>query len=364
MSKKVSTDFKEVNLDFYLYAALPVRFQDVAPSEFEDFIAYLFKENGYDQKPTGYSSDFGADLIVKREGVKTAVQVKRYFELHKVGVSDINQVIGAQQYYQCDQAMMITTSSYTQGAKELAEAAKVILWDWHRLEKAISDTFLDGQQHQDYYQAYPVDIKASDSDVLKLDILKIDLPNGGDMMRGRISMRLTNTTNGHLKINCDLPTVITEKKYQFSALQFIDESFNSGILYANSTVDIICEFSQKQFPDYHNKDRILLPINLLQTQELLVLEQKLGQVKKECFLVTFYFGRLSPEYAQMILFRDEVLNRSVMGRLLVRSYYKIGSGAVTLLADRPLLLRFIKPVISFLVKLAGGTVGKSLKNGS
>lgn len=359
MSKKVSTDFKEVNLDYYLYAALPVRFQDVAPSEFEDFIAYLFKENGYDQKQTGYSSDFGADLIVKREGVKTAVQVKRYFELHKVGVSDINQVVGAQQYYQCDQAMMITTSSYTPAAKELAEAAKVILWDWYRLEKAISDTFLDGQQHQDYYQAYPVDIKATDSDVLKLEVLSIDLPNGGEIVRGRIAMRLSNATDGHLKINCDLPTVITEKKYQFSALKFLDESFSSGILYPNSTVDVICEFSQKQFPDYHKKDRILLPINLLQTQELLVLEQKLGQVKKECFLVTFYFGRLSPEYARMILFRDEVLNRTAIGRLIVRSYYKVGSVAVSQLTDRPLLLSCLKPFINFVIKIASGVVGKS-----
>jgi hypothetical protein len=361
MSKKVSTDFKEVNLDYYLYTALPVRFQDVSPSEFEDFIAHLFRENGYDQKQTGYSSDFGADLIVKQEGVKTAVQVKRYFELHKVGVSDINQVIGAQQYYQCDQAMMITTSSYTQAAKELAEAAKVILWDWHRLEKAISDTFLDGQQHQEYYQAYPVDIKATDSDVLKLEVINIDLPTGGEMVRGRIAMRLTNATDGHLKISCDLPTVITEKRYQFSALKFIDESFSSGILYANSTVDIICEFSQKQFPDYHRKDRILLPINLLQTQELLVLEQKLGDVKKECFLVTFYFGRLSPQYAQMILFRDEVLNRSAVGRQVVRFYYKAGSVAVRLLDEQPLVLHWIRPVVNLLVKIAGQTVGKSTK---
>ena len=352
MNKKVSTDFKEINLDYYLYTAMPVRFQDVAPSEFEDFIAFLFKENGYDQKQTGYSSDFGADLIVKRDTVKTAVQVKRYFELHKVGVSDINQVIGAQQYYQCDQAMMITTSSYTPAAKTLAQKANVILWDWHRLEKAICDTFLDGQHHQDYYEAYPVDIKATDSDILKLEVTKIDLPNNLEMEPSRISMRLSNLTDGHLKISCDLPTVVTEGKYQFAALKFVEESFSSGILYAGATVDIICDFSPTQFADYHNKDRILLPIHLLQTQELLVLEQKLGQVKQECFLVTFYFGRRSSQYAEMILFRDEVLRRSIFGRALIRFYYCGGPYAIHLLEQRPWLIRVFQPCVKAVIDLA------------
>jgi hypothetical protein len=359
MSKKISTDFKEVNLDFYLYSALPVRFQDVSPAEFEDFIAFLFQENGYDQKQTGYSSDFGADLIIKRDGLKTAVQVKRYFELHKVGVSDINQVVGAQQYYQCDQAMMITTSSYTPAAKELAEAAKVILWDWHRLEKAISDTFLNGQQHQEYYQAYPVDLKATDSKMLKMEVMSIELPNGRDLERGKIAMRLTNLAEGHLKINCDLPTIITERKYQFSALRFMEESFSSGILYAQATVDIRCEFSNNQFTDYHPKDRILLPINLLQTQELLLLEQKLGQVKKECFLVTFYFGHSSPQYSQMILFRDEVLMKAVGGRMLVKTYYIFGAYLIRAFASRPQLLDPLKPLVQMLIKIASYTVGKN-----
>ncbi|NND31604.1 MAG: restriction endonuclease [Saprospiraceae bacterium] len=359
MSKKVSTDFKEVNLDYYLYSALPVRFQDTAPSEFEDFIAFLFKENGYEEKQTGYSSDFGADLIVKRDGTKTAVQVKRYFQLHKVGVSDINQVIGAQQYYQCDQSMMITTSSYTPAAKELAQAASVILWDWHRLEKAICDTFLDGQAHQDYYQAYPVDIKATDSDLLKLEVMSIDLADGHENHTSKIAMRLTNMTDGHLKINCDLPTVITDRKYQFAAIKFCEESFSSGILYANASVDIITEFAATQFSDYHKKDRILLPINLLQTQELLVLEQRLGQVKQECFVVTFYFGRQSHEYAQMILFRDDVLARSWIGRLLVKSYYALGPRAIDLFSGRPKLTQAARPLIKFAINLASRTVGKT-----
>jgi hypothetical protein len=349
MSKKVSTNFQEVNLDHYLYSSIPIRFQGVDPSEFEDFVAYLFGRNGYDQIQTSYSADFGADIIVKKEGIKTAVQVKRYFELHKVGVSDINQVIGAQQYYQCDQALMITTSSYTPAAKQLAATAGVILWDWERLEKAISDTFLEGQHHHDYFKAYPVDITATESDIFKLQIIDIDLPETDTQSTSKITLQLTNLKKGHQKVSFDLPIIITNKMFQITAMKFAEESFSSGIVYGNATVEIIAEFSARQFSDYDRKDRLLLPVHLLQSQEYMVLEQKLGQVKKECFLVTFYFGRDSLEYRKMIHFRNQVLNRFVLGRWFVKSYYRMGSLMVTYLQDKPKVVHMLKPAVNLIV---------------
>ncbi len=351
MSKKLSTNFKEVNLDHYLHSAIPVRFQGIDPSEFEDFIAHLLRLNGYEQVQTSYSADFGADIIVKKDALKTAVQVKRYFELHKVGVSDINQVIGAQQYYQCDQALMITTSSYTPAAKKLAESANVILWDWTRLEKAISDTFLDGQHHHDYYRAYPVDLTASDTDQFKLQIIEIELPERATDQPGRIALRLTNLTESHQKISCDLPIILTDKHFQFSAVKFCEESFTSGIVYGNATVELICEFSSRQFTDYDRKDRLLLPVHILQSQEYIVLEQRLGQVKKECFMVTFYFGRQSPEYEQMVAFRDLVLTRSYFGRACIKIYYKVGHVLVQCLHDKPLIIKSLRPIVAALVSV-------------
>lgn len=348
MSKRVSTNFQEFNLDHYLYSSIPLRFQGVDPAEFEDFIAFLFKQNGYDLVQTSYSADFGADIIVKKDHVKTAVQVKRYFELHKVGVSDINQVIGAQQYYQCDQAMMISTSSYTPAAKQLAVTAGVILWDWERLEKAISDTFLGGQHHLDYYKAYPVDISANSSTTLKLEIAEIYFSDTEDNT-SRISLRLTNLTDVQQKIKCDLPILLKTNRFQLSAINFSEESFSSGILYPNAMVEIICEFSGRQFSDYDRKDRLLLPIHLLQSQEYLVLEQRLGKVKKECFLVTFYYGRNSVEYTQMIRFRDQILGRSVFGCWSIRQYYKWGSLLTAYLVDKPRITKLLSPVIRIIV---------------
>jgi len=358
MSKRATMNFKEVNIDNYLYSGILVRFQDTDPSEFEDFIAYLLQKIGYEKVHTSYSADFGADLIVKKDGIKIAVQVKRYFELHKVGISDIKQVIGAQQYYRCGQSLMITTSSYTAPAKELARSANVILWDWDRLQQAISDVFLDGQRHQDYFKAYPADISKIDTDLFKLEVMNIDTPTSSPATRSSISMRLTNQTEEHKKITCELPTLLTDGDLQYTALQFGEESFSTGIVYGNATVEIIVEFSQRQLSDYHRKDRILLPIHLLQSQEILVLEKKLGQVKQECFLVSFYFGRDSREYEQMILFRDDILMRSYLGRAMVHAYYFGGSRLVSILEEKPSVIQVLKPIVRAIISMAGMTVGK------
>ncbi|MCB0687712.1 MAG: restriction endonuclease [Saprospiraceae bacterium] len=351
MSKRAATNFQEINLDHYLYSSIPLRFQGVDPPEFEDFIAFLFKQNGYELVQTSYSADFGADIIVKKDGLRTAVQVKRYFELHKVGVSDINQVIGAQQYYQCDQALMITTSSYTPAAKELAVKSGVILWDWERLEKAISDTFFEGQYHQDYYKAYPVDISSTNSDLLKIEIMDVYIPDL-ESENSRILIRLSNLTDIQHKIKCDLPILLTTNQFQFSAIKFVEESFSSGILYPNATIEIICEFSRRQLSDYDRKDRLLLPVHFLQSQEYIVLEQKLGSIKNECFLVTFYYGRTSAEYRQMIALRDQVLQKNLLGRSFISAYYFLGSRLVDYLSHEPKMVNILRPLVRGIVKTA------------
>ena len=93
MIRKVTLDFKEVDVEEYLYPRIPVRFQGTDPRAFEDFIAHLFIVNGYSLKEASYSPDFGADLIVDYEGESTAVQIKRYHESHKVGAGG-NKAIG------------------------------------------------------------------------------------------------------------------------------------------------------------------------------------------------------------------------------------------------------------------------------
>lgn len=101
--------------------------------EFENFLVAHFEKQGYRVKTTKKSNDFGADLILKRDGKKTVVQAKRY--KGRVGIAAIQQAYSSMGYYKADQCMVITNSYYTASAKKLAKQNKVILWDRDTLVK-------------------------------------------------------------------------------------------------------------------------------------------------------------------------------------------------------------------------------------
>lgn len=105
--------------------------------EFEDFLVTLFGAIGYEVEETKRTGDQGADLFVEKFGQKTVIQAKNY--INNVGNSAIQQVLSAKQFYQCDQAMVISNSYFTKSAIELATATKVLLIDREKLKKYIDE---------------------------------------------------------------------------------------------------------------------------------------------------------------------------------------------------------------------------------
>lgn len=102
---------------------------------FEKYLEALFKKLGYRVERTRYLGDYGADLVVFKNGVKTVIQAKRYKK--NVGVKAIQEAVASKGYYSCEKAMVITNSVYTRQAAELARANKVELWDRNDLVKAL-----------------------------------------------------------------------------------------------------------------------------------------------------------------------------------------------------------------------------------
>jgi len=94
---------------------------------FEKYLEVLFEKLGYKVEGTRYIGDYGADLIIQKDNVKTVVQAKRY--KGKVGVRAIQEAVAAKGYYNCDKAMVITNSHYTHQAEELADRNGVELWN-------------------------------------------------------------------------------------------------------------------------------------------------------------------------------------------------------------------------------------------
>lgn len=97
---------------------LAVDFRSLDGGAFESFLADVFRQLGYAVHQTGRSGDQGVDLIVERNGVKTAVQAKCYQDA--VSISAIQEVYTGKALYRCHNCMAITSSQFTRGAKEAA----------------------------------------------------------------------------------------------------------------------------------------------------------------------------------------------------------------------------------------------------
>jgi restriction system protein len=105
---------------------------------FEHYLEVLFTRLGFKVERTRYVGDYGADLVVSRDGVKTAVQAKRF--RRKVGVAAVQQAVAAKAQYGCSEAMVVTNAFYTAQAVRLARANKVKLWDRNQLVSALLST--------------------------------------------------------------------------------------------------------------------------------------------------------------------------------------------------------------------------------
>jgi restriction system protein len=99
--------------------------------EFEDFLATLYHAMGYTVQQTPASGDFGADLILKKDGRAIAVQAKRYNKT--VGVEAVQQASSSKAYYKCTEAWVVTNNHFTKSAFELAKRSDVTLIDRGKL---------------------------------------------------------------------------------------------------------------------------------------------------------------------------------------------------------------------------------------
>jgi restriction system protein len=92
---------------------------------FENYLGSLFKYHGYNVVITQVSGDYGADLIIEKDGRKIVVQAKRYNK--NVGIAAIQQVHAAIAFYKANEAWVVTNSGYTEAAHRLAKSNKVRL---------------------------------------------------------------------------------------------------------------------------------------------------------------------------------------------------------------------------------------------
>jgi len=120
-----------INKNRRLYRADAIDIDTMTGLEFERYVAKLLKTRDYSRIRLTEYYDLGVDIIAEKDGIRWGIQVKRYSGLVKANA--IREAVTALRYYECDRAMVISNSTYSHTAMELAWSNDCILIDRNRL---------------------------------------------------------------------------------------------------------------------------------------------------------------------------------------------------------------------------------------
>jgi restriction system protein len=114
---------------------------DTTPEEFEFLCAAALAEAGWNAQATSFSHDQGVDVVAEKEGIRVVLQCKLYSK--PVGNGAVQEVAAGKAHQNAHFAAVVTNTSYTQAAEDLARSNGVLLLhfsDLSRLEELLSST--------------------------------------------------------------------------------------------------------------------------------------------------------------------------------------------------------------------------------
>lgn len=124
--RRITEVKKEKELQNALINSGISQIDNLAPFEFEEWVARLLKTAGYNAIATKKSGDYGADVIAEKNGTKIAIQVKKFNQ--PVGIKAVQEVVSAMRYYDCQNGWVITSASgFTTAAYNLARKNSIKL---------------------------------------------------------------------------------------------------------------------------------------------------------------------------------------------------------------------------------------------
>ena len=135
-TEQLEAAMKKINDD--LAEDILQKTREMSPAKFEQLVLDLFA------KVTPISHDNGVDGIIPEDALgldKIYIQAKRYKEENSVSKPEIQQFIGALSEQKASKGVFVTTSNFTQGAKDSVSkaASKIVLIDGHSLAKYMID---------------------------------------------------------------------------------------------------------------------------------------------------------------------------------------------------------------------------------
>jgi restriction system protein len=108
------------------FARCPQEMYQMPPRKFEELVAAIFKNQGFDVQLTPETRDGGFDIIaINRlditENLPYLIECKRFSPQRKVGVGIVRQLLGVVVDQRASVGILATTSFFTQDAQEFTE---------------------------------------------------------------------------------------------------------------------------------------------------------------------------------------------------------------------------------------------------
>jgi hypothetical protein len=105
----------------------------MTPVEFETFCAEQLRQSGWDAYVTQQSRDQGVDVIAQKNGFRIVLQCKLYSS--PVGNKAVQEVVAARGFEQAHYCAVVSNSSYTSAAEQLASTNNVLLIHYSELKE-------------------------------------------------------------------------------------------------------------------------------------------------------------------------------------------------------------------------------------
>lgn len=122
--------FTSIELEVLAYFGRhPELLHSLPPRKFEELIATVFRNNGFDVELTPETRDGGIDIIAVQKnsfGGSTLhlVECKRYLPENKVGIGIVQRMLGVVEQHRATQGLIVTTSSFSREAEACAQSSR------------------------------------------------------------------------------------------------------------------------------------------------------------------------------------------------------------------------------------------------
>ena len=107
----------------------PELLHSLPPRKFEELVAAVFRQGGFEVELTPETRDGGIDIIAIRKDALAGnglhlIECKRYLPGNTVGIGVVQRLLGVVEQHKATTGIVVTTSTFTRDALEVAQSAR------------------------------------------------------------------------------------------------------------------------------------------------------------------------------------------------------------------------------------------------